>query len=543
MRISPPPSFTAALLVLGALLAALQICPAADFRPMQPAEAPTGAPLRITINPDRPIGVVSRNIFGGFIENLEHCIYGGVYDPKSPVADKDGFRKDVMAGTRAMGVSIVRFPGGCFAPHYHWTDGIGPKTDRPKTKYGYWPADNDFGTDEFIAWCRKVGAEPQICANMGSGTPEEARNWVEYCNGPLGTKWADLRAKNGHPEPYNVKIWDIGNEVSGEWEYGYAEKEDEYIPKAREFAREMKLTDPSIKLVFTGNLFPTYHVRKNWNRAVLESLYPYIDYISMHYYVGQIGKSCVSGELEKAGPEAVHRRLTEGMMEVEDGYRVLREDIRLIKYHTEPQKQIGIALTEYNPNYSASYKTHDGPLNVWFDLGDALAVGAFFNIFVRNADVATLSNMAQLVSVLPALECKPGGTEFCRQGISYVQEMYLANREQTAVDAWVNSPTFKGDFQPAVPLVDVSASIDKAHKRLVLNLINRSPDKAFTCELDVAGRRVKAVSGKELGNADLKTMNTFKEPQKLVPHAVKPAQPGLLTIAPKTVGVYTLALE
>lgn len=527
------------ILILGSFMT-LQMAHAADSHTGQSSAPRKSGPVRIVITPGRTIGVVDRKIFGGFIENLDHCIYGGVYDPKSPVADADGFRKDIIDASRAMGISIVRFPGGCFAANYHWTDGIGSKKDRPKTKYsGYWPADNDFGTDEFIAWCRKIGAEPQICVNMGSGTPEEARNWVEYCNGPAGSKWADLRVKNGHPEPYNVKFWDIGNEVSGEWENGYTEKEEDYIRLAREFTRGMKLTDPSIKLVFTGNLFPTYHARKNWNRAVLEALYPFIDYITMHYYVGQIGKSCVAGELTKAGPEAIHRRLTEGMMEVEDGYRVLREDIRLIKYHMPEQRRIDIALTEYNPNYSASYKPHGG----WFDLSDALAVGAFFNIFVRNADVATLSNMAQLVSVLPALQCKPGGAEFCRQGISYVQEMFLANRENTAVDVWVDSPSFKGDFIQAVPWIDASASIDPARKRLVLNIINRSPSEAFTCELNVPGMRVKGISGMVLGNMDLKTMNTFKEPQKLVPREVKVAVPGTLIVEPKTVGVYILSLE
>lgn len=540
MRPLRVPSITTALLALGMIFGCVHTSFSATAAPSE--AQPSNPKLRIVINPERTIGVVNRNIFGGFIENLAHCIYGGVYDPKSPAADAEGFRKDVIAGARAMGISIVRFPGGCFAPHYHWIDGIGPKKDRPKTKYGFWPAANDFGTDEFIAWCRKVGCEPQICVNMGSGTPEEARNWVEYCNGPLGTRWADLRAKNGHPEPYNVKVWDIGNEVSGEWEYGYAEKEDDYIRQAREFAREMKLTDPSIKLVFCGNLFPTYHARKNWNRAVLETLYPYIDYISMHYYVGQIGKSAISGEMEKAGPEAIHRRLTEGMMEVEDGFKVLREDIRLINYHVDQVRPIGIAMTEYNPNYHVLYKG-PGNTNGWFDLSDALAVGAFFNIFIRNADVATLCNMAQLVDVLPAMEVKQGGAGFLRQGISYVQQMFLANRENTAVDVWVNSPPFKGTFQPAVALVDASASMDAAHKRLVLNLINRSTDQPFTCELQVPGRRIKAIRGETLGGGDLKTMNTFEAPQKLIPHEAGPFTSGTIQIAPKTVGVYQLALE
>lgn len=162
----------------------------------------------VLINPKRIIHKVSPGIYGSFIENLGACIYGGVYDPESPMADEDGFRRDVMETARKMGVTSVRFPGGCYAPYYHFEDGIGPKEKRPKTRYRthYDNPDNSFGTDEYLKWCGKIGAEPFICVNMGTGTPEEARNWVEYCNGAEGSRWADRRAANGHREPYHVKL-------------------------------------------------------------------------------------------------------------------------------------------------------------------------------------------------------------------------------------------------------------------------------------------------------------------------------------------------
>lgn len=162
----------------------------------------------VVVNPRRPIGRLDPLAFGSFVENLHRCLYGGIYDPSSPVADGNGFRTDVVEAARAMGVTNVRFPGGCFAPYYHWKDGIGPVEQRPLTRYlanGQYPASNAVGTDEFMTWCNAVGAEPYFCVNMGTGTPEEARDWVEYCNGLPGSRWADQRVRSGHPAPYGVK--------------------------------------------------------------------------------------------------------------------------------------------------------------------------------------------------------------------------------------------------------------------------------------------------------------------------------------------------
>ena len=174
---------------------------------------------QIIINADLGKAQISRHIYGHFAEHLGRCIYGGVFDEGSPLSDERGYRLDVLEAAKDLRMPILRWPGGNFVSGYHWTDGIGPREERPrKTELAWFSEEsNRFGTDEFIEYCRLMGTEPYICVNMGTGTMDEAQAWVEYCNGTSDTYWANLRRANGHEEPYNVKYWGLGNEMYGEW--------------------------------------------------------------------------------------------------------------------------------------------------------------------------------------------------------------------------------------------------------------------------------------------------------------------------------------
>ncbi|MCE5280161.1 MAG: alpha-L-arabinofuranosidase C-terminal domain-containing protein [Planctomycetaceae bacterium] len=496
----------------------------------------------VIINPRRRIGRVHPHIFGSFIENLNTCIYGGVYDPSSPAADADGFRTDVIAAARAMGISIVRFPGGCFAPFYHWKDGVGPRAQRPRTLYRKeeWPANNEFGTDEFVLWCRKVGAEPFICVNMGSGTPEEARDWVEYCNVPSGSRWADLRRANGHDQPHNVKYWALGNEISGNWEFGHAETPEDYIRRTREYCRAIKHIDPSVKLVLAGSHFPLNHAHADWNRKVVEELWGMGDYISMHHYIGLMGRSGFGAgpSWKDLGPVKTHLRLSEYMMEVEEAFGVMRSAIRLVQHRKGSlERQFGAALTEYNPWYRCWGGDPAAALAKPYTLSDALLVAAYFNAFIRNADVATLANMAQLVNVLPALMARPGTADFFRQTISYAQEMFLPNRGRWSVDAWADAPTYKGEFFPEVPYLDVSASVSEDGKTLVLNVANRDVTNAHELTTDVLGCRIGPMRGRLLTHCDIDAQNSFENPTAVVPQPFDIAPGGKIGLPPTSLVV------
>ena len=222
----------------------------------------------VTIDPCRELGSLDRRVFGGFVEHLGRCIYGGLYDEGSPLSDPRGFRRDVLELLKSMRISVLRWPGGNFVSNYHWQDGIGPKDERPVRAELAWGGteSNRFGTDEFVGYCAELGAEPYICLNMGTGTLEEALAWLEYCNSARPTGWADRRWRNGHEASFGIRWWGLGNEIYGPWQVG-ALSAEEYVAEATRWARALRMLDPSIRLVSCGELGWT-----DWDRKVIDGL-------------------------------------------------------------------------------------------------------------------------------------------------------------------------------------------------------------------------------------------------------------------------------
>lgn len=208
------------------------------------------------------IGQVDPRVFGGFLEHLGRAVYEGVYDPDCAHADEDGYRTDVLNALESLQYTVMRYPGGNFVSGYHWLDGVGPRNQRPTKQNLAWQSTepNQIGTDEYIQLCHKLNWTPMLTVNLGTGTPEEARNWVEYCNSPTGTHYADMRAVNGSEQPYGVKLWCLGNEMDGPWQLGHVPA-DQYAIRAQQAAKMMKDTDPSLELVACGSCaieLPTY---------------------------------------------------------------------------------------------------------------------------------------------------------------------------------------------------------------------------------------------------------------------------------------------
>ena len=245
------------------------------------------APARTVINQARYRSELDRRLLGAFLEHLGRAVYTGVYDPASELADDHGFRKDVVAEVRELGVPIIRYPGGNFVSGYNWLDGVGPKDKRPTVLERAWNSTetNQFGTNDFMDWCRLVGAEPLLGFNLGTGTPEMAVEYVEYCNVDKGTKWSDLRRTHGYEQPHGVKYWCLGNEMDGPWQMGHMTAR-EYGRKARDAARQIRVVDPKVSLIACGSsntILPTY---LTWDREVLEECYDQVDGISLHNYYG-----------------------------------------------------------------------------------------------------------------------------------------------------------------------------------------------------------------------------------------------------------------
>src|SRR6185437_8018648 len=236
----------------------------------------------ITVDPTAVIGSINPAIFGSFVEHMHRCVYGGIYEPGSTLSDAQGFRVDVLDAVRGLAPTHLRYPGGNFVSGYHWRDGVGPREMRPiRHEHALGSIEsNQFGTHEFIDYCRRVGTVPHFCVNLGDGTPSEAAEWVEYCNGTRDTTLTRLRAANGATEPFAIPTWGLGNEIYGEWQIG-KKNASEYARAAREAAVRMHGVDPTIALIACG--FENSHA---WNATVLEALAQHVDYLSLHLYIG-----------------------------------------------------------------------------------------------------------------------------------------------------------------------------------------------------------------------------------------------------------------
>ncbi len=244
-------------------------------------------PTTLSLHTKFQIGQVDPRMFGGFLEHMGRCVYEGVYHPASAHADENGFRSDSLTALKRLQMTAMRYPGGNFASGYHWMDGIGPKQQRPTVRDLAWQSiePNQFGTDEYIQLCRSMGWTPMLTVNLGTGTPEEARNWVEYCNSPVGTTFADMRAANGNIAPHHVKLWCLGNEMDGSWQLGHVPA-GQYAIRAQQAAKMMKDTDRRIELVACGSCTIDMDTYMAWDHEVLDYLGDYADYVSLHRYVG-----------------------------------------------------------------------------------------------------------------------------------------------------------------------------------------------------------------------------------------------------------------
>jgi alpha-N-arabinofuranosidase len=317
---------------------------------------------RIAVDPGRPIGQLDRNVFGGFIEHLGRCIYGGIYDEGAAAADERGFRKDVLALLRELHMGVLRWPGGNFVSNYHWADGIGPKDTRPRRPELAWGGEesNRFGTDEFLSYCAELGTEPYICLNMGTGSLTEALAWIQYCNGTGETQWAQHRRQNGHAEPYRVRYWGLGNEMYGDWQVG-ALSAEEYVRTATRWARAIKMLDPDAVLVSCG-----MNGWNDWDRIVIDGLAPLVGLHSVHIYTGS--DDYWTDVLQ---PHQAERAI-----------RCARALIERAAYAKKIARPPRIAYDEWN----VWFRTDDGMLEERYSFPDALAVATYLNIFIRNCD-------------------------------------------------------------------------------------------------------------------------------------------------------------
>ncbi|MCD6219138.1 alpha-N-arabinofuranosidase [Candidatus Calescamantes bacterium] len=453
---------------------------------------------KINIDLNRVIDKVHPHIYGQFIEHMGRAIYGGIYEPSSKLADKEGFRIDVLEKIKELQVPILRWPGGNFASGYHWVDGIGPKETRPQKKELAWDTveSNQFGTHEFMELVRRIGAAPYICVNLGLGTPEEAAAWVEYCNSTADTYWANLRCKNGAKEPFKVRYWGLGNEIYGKWQLGHKNAQD-YAKVAFEAAKMMKCVDPEIKIIACGANDP------DWDCVVLESLWYYgiyhqdiLDYISIHRYDGD---DTYYGLL--AAPLAMERDL-----------KALEGIIMSLQKKFNSSQRPSIAFDEWNVWYrklgnrqqaSKCFREGEDLLEEFYNLRDALYVGCVLNLFQRHAHWVKMANMAQLVNVIAPIFATPKGSYY--QPIYWPMKLYRQLHHNIALDVRCESETYNVTDAPEIidpieefradrsiykeecniPYLDVSATCSEDKKSVTISVVNRHHAEAIDAMIDL----------------------------------------------------------
>jgi alpha-L-arabinofuranosidase len=477
------------------------------------ATAQTGSAVaRIYVDTAQKIAPLDRNVFGSFLEHLGRAIYEGIYEPGSKLSDANGFRKDVLEEIKKMGVPMIRYPGGNFVSGYNWLDGVGPKEKRPVVLDKAWNTiePNQFGTNEFLQWCKLVGTEPLMGLNLGTGTPEMAAALVEYCNLDKGTKWSGLRREHGIEKPHNVKYWCLGNEMDGWWQIGHMPAR-EYGLKARDCGNQMRMVDPSLQLIACGSSGPGMTTYLEWDRTVLEECYDMVDGISLHcYYRNDDQETGAAGDTAK---------FLSFNLEMEDQINEIAGVCDYVRARKRSRKKLWLSFDEWNVWYRQ--RGGDGGrtraprlLEEVYNLEDALLVGGFCNSLMRHADRVRVACLAQLVNVIAPIATNVNG--LLRQTTYYPYVWALQCARGDVLDLAVESAAYKVEGKGQVPFLDVAGTMDG--KTVTLFILNRDLEKAR--DVEVVWREAapqKVLFSQVLTGPDLKAFNSFEDPKKVAP--------------------------
>jgi alpha-L-arabinofuranosidase len=494
---------------------------------------PAGAPVsgELTVDLSTAGTPFNRMLFGQFLEHFQRQVYGGVFDPGSHLADKDGFRTDVIEALRELKVPIVRWPGGCFASAYHWRDGIG-KDRQPSFDKAWGVEDpNTFGTDEFVKWCHLVGAEPYICTNAGTGTSEEMSDWVEYCNLKDEGRYSRMRAANGCPEPFNVRYWSIGNENYLGGEIG-AKTVEEWGPLVRESAKMMRAVDSDLQILAAAT------VTGNWTPPMLKEAGKYLNYISIHGYWDPLWQRGTHPS------DYLHC-----MAFCEAPEQQIRQAVELLN-QTGFGDRIRIAFDEWNlrgwhhpgfPGGGANQlamisERGESDRNETYTMADAVFSASFLNGCLRQAKYVQMACVAPVVNVRGPLFVHPNG--IVKRTTFHVLRMYSDLLQPNVVQTRVVCDGLHVD-QKTVPALDAVATCSDDRKQAAIALINRHPDAPARWKMNIrntiSGERTRITV---LSGDSPDAYNDVARPNRVVPQSIESSpSAGYLELPPHSVAV------
>jgi len=500
--------------------------------------------VELSVDASKTGSKIDRNLFGQFAEHLGHGIYEGIWvGPNSTIPNTRGIRNDVVAALKAIKVPNVRWPGGCFADEYHWRNGIGPADKRAITLNPNWGGviePNTFGTHEFMDFIDQIGSDAYISVNVGSGTPREASEWLEYLTTAQQTTLAKERAANGHPAPYRVGYLGVGNET---WGCGGNMTPDYYLSQlkiyshfVRNFNPAQQEKDQMLKIaVGPGGGGPQW---EEWTETIMKAhqQHPWswdMDGLSLHQYT--VVKWPPAFKSMEFG-EADYAQILKSTLEMDD--LINKHSAIMDKY--DPQKKVALVVDEWGAWYAPLPGSNPGFLVQQNSLRDAMLAALNLNIFARHADRVRGANIAQMINVLQAM-IMTDKEKMVLTPTYHVFKMYVPFQDATFVPVSFNAGTYKhGDI--TLPRVDAIAAKDKAGK-LWLEVTNIDPNESVEIAVNVAGIAAKSAAGETLTAPNVDSINTFSAPNTVAPKPVSvKAQAGKLTLKlePKSVTVISV---
>ena len=490
---------------------------------------------KLLLDKDYTIASLWKRLYSTFVEHLGRCVYEGIYEPGHPAADKNGFREDVRALVRELNFGALRYPGGNFVSGYNWLDGIGPRASRPRRlDYAWFSIEpNEIGIDEFCDYAKSVGSEVMYAVNMGTGSPQDAGYVVEYANFPGGSHYSDLRVKNGHKEPHNIKLWCVGNEMDGPWQICHLDAHD-YGKKALETAKIMKWVDPSIELCVCGSAtskLPTY---PEWDRIVLEYVYDKVDYISLHRYYENLGD-----ELD----------FLASFHEMDNFIHTVASTADYVKALKRSNKTMMLSFDEWNIWYQA--KTQ---LKQWefaphilednYSLLDAVAFGGLLCTLINNSDRVQIACLAQMVNVIAPIFTEKGGKAI-RQTIFYPFAMAANNCLGTALRVVGKTPSLNSNSFGDVPAIP-NAAVWNEEKGEVNFICANISGESQSLELDLRSFGKAVLKEHQVLSGDLSAANTLENPNRVLPKFMKcngaADEKPELTLEPKSFNLFRFSI-
>ena len=456
----------------------------------------------ISLHPDLAGPTINPELYGHFAEHLGRCIYGGIYVGEgSDIPNIRGFRTDVIEALKALDVPVLRWPGGCFGDTYHWRDGIGPRENRPSIVNVHWGGvteDNSFGTHEFLDFCELIGAEPYINLNVGSGTVQEASEWVEYVTSSNESPMTKLRKENGRQEPWKVKYWGIGNE---NWGCGGHMTPEYYADLYRQFATYCR---GDIYRIAGGPNTDDY----NWTRVLMEKtarLHWLVQGVSLHYYTLPDGwePKASATVFDEAGWAKTMRQALR-MEEL-----VTRHSAIMDQY--DPAKRIGLIVDEWGTWFQVEPGTNPGFLYQQNTMRDALVAGIHLNIFNNHADRVKMANIAQMVNVLQSMILTQEGQMVLTPSY-YAFKMFSVHQGATLLPLTFTSPRYSTG---GMTMDAINASASMKEGEINLTICNIDPGQAHKIVLTVTADGYKTTSGQILTSANMQDFNDFGQPEKV----------------------------